>query len=300
MSKNVLVELSEAMAEAVENTGKATVMVNARRRMPASGILYASDLILTADHVVEREEDIKIVFGDNTEKSASLAGRDPGSDLAVLKVNGSAGSVAAMTKTPGRVGQIVLALGRPTNEGIQASLGTISAVGGPVRTGRGAILEQYIRTDSIPYPGFSGGPLVAADGSVVGINTSGLGHGASLTIPAALAWKIGESLASHGHIRRGYLGVRSQTVEIPEAARSSLKSQQETGLLIVGIEKDSPSSKGGLMVGDILTSVNGTPVLHHDELFAILTGEIVGRSTPIEVLRGGAKAVVNVVIGERK
>jgi len=300
MSKNVLVELSEAMAEAVENAGKATVMVNARRRMPASGILYASDLILTADHVVEREEDIKIVFGDNTEKSASLAGRDPGSDLAVLKVNGSAGIVAAMTKTPGRVGQIVLALGRPTNEGIQASLGTISAVGGPVRTGRGAILEQYIRTDSIPYPGFSGGPLVAADGSVVGINTSGLGHGASLTIPAALAWKIGETLASHGHIRRGYLGIRSQTVEIPESARSSLKSQQETGLLIVGIEKDSPSSKGGLMVGDILTSVNGTPVLHHDELFAILTGEIVGRSTPIEVLRGGTKAVVNVVIGERK
>ena len=300
MSKNVLVELSEAMAEAVENAGKATVMVNARRRMPASGILYASDLILTADHVVEREEDIKIVFGDNTEKSASLAGRDPGSDLAVLKVNGSAGIVAAMTKTPGRVGQIVLALGRPTNEGIQASLGTISAVGGPVRTGRGAILEQYIRTDSIPYPGFSGGPLVAADGSVVGINTSGLGHGASLTIPAALAWKIGETLASHGHIRRGYLGIRSQTVEIPESARSSLKSQQETGLLIVGIEKDSPSSKGGLMVGDILTSVYGTPVLHHDELFAILTGEIVGRSTPIEVLRGGTKAVVNVVIGERK
>ena len=300
MSKNVLVELSDAMADAVENAGKATVTVNARRRMPASGILYASDLILTADHVVEREEDIKIVFGDTTEKSASLAGRDPGSDLAVLKVNGSAGSVAVMTKTPGRVGQIVLALGRPTTEGIQASLGTISAVGGPVRTGRGAILEQYIRTDSIPYPGFSGGPLVAADGSVVGINTSGLGHGASLTIPSGLAWKIGESLASHGHIRRGYLGIRSQTVEIPEAARTSLTSHQETGLLIVGLEKDSPSSKGGLMVGDILTSVNGTPVLHHDELFAILTGEIVGKSTPIEILRGGTKVIVNVVIGERK
>jgi S1-C subfamily serine protease len=300
MSKNVLVELSEAMAEAVDTAGKSTVMVNARRRMPASGILYANDLVLTADHIVEREEDIKIVLGDGSEKSATLGGRDPGSDLAVLKVNGSTGSVAVMTKTPGRVGQIVLALGRPTTEGIQASLGTISAVGGPVRTGRGAILEQYLRTDSIPYPGFSGGPLVAADGSVVGINTSGLGHGASLTIPAALAWKIGDSLASHGHIRRGYLGIRSQTVEIPEASRSSLKSQQETGLLVVGIEKDSPASKGGLMVGDILTSVNGTPVLHHDELFAMLTGEIVGRSTPIEVLRGGAKTAVNLVIGERK
>jgi S1-C subfamily serine protease len=299
MSKNILVELSDALAEAAEKAGKATVLVNARRRMPASGIVFASDLVLTADHVVERDEDIRIVLADNIELSASVAGRDPGSDLAVLKMVRAAGVVAEPTKSPARIGQLVLSLGRPSMEGIQASLGTVSALGGPVRTGRGGMLEQYIRTDGIPYPGFSGGPLVAADGTILGINTSGLAHGAALTIPAAIAWKVADTLAKHGHIRRGYLGIRSQTVEIPSAAQKALKREQGTGLLVVGVEEDSPAAKGGLMVGDILAAVSGTPVLHHDELFALLTGEVVGKPAPVEVLRGGQPQIVNIVIGER-
>ncbi len=196
------------------------------------------------------------------------------------------------------MGQLVLALGRPTTNGIEASLGTVSAVNGPVRTGRG-MLEKYIRTDTISYPGFSGGPLVAADGTVVGINTSGLSQGAALTIPADLAWKIADTLEKHGHIKRGYLGIRSQTVEIPAYAQKSLKGEQATGLLVVGLEKDSPAAKGGLMVGDILTGIAGQTVEHHDELFARLNGDVVGKSTPIDVLRGGDLKTVNVVIGER-
>jgi len=299
MSKNMLVELSDAMADAAESAGKATVLVNARRRLPASGIQFASDLVLTADHVVERDEDIKVILADNTELSARVAGRDAGSDLVVLKLEQAGGSIAEPAKTLARIGQLVLALGRPSNEGIQASLGTVSAVGGPVRTGRGAMLEQYIRTDSIPYPGFSGGPLVAADGSVLGVNTSGLAHGAALTIPASIAWKVGDTLAKHGHLRRGYLGIRSQTVEIASAPQKSLKREQATGLLVVGIEDDSPAAKGGLMVGDILVGLKGTPVMHHDELFALLTGDVVGKATPIEILRGGQSQTVDVTIGER-
>ncbi len=299
MSKNILVELSDATADAAEKAGKATVLVNARRRMPASGILYADDLVLTAEHVVEREEGIKIMLSDQSELSASLAGRDPGSDLAVLKLERGAGLAAEVNKTQARIGQLVLALGRPTPEGIQASLGTVSALGGPVRTGRGAMLEQYIRTDSIPYPGFSGGPLVAADGSILGMNTSGLAHGAALTIPAGIAWRVADALAKHGHIRRGYLGVRSQTVDIPADSQKSLKREQATGLLIVGVEQNSPAANSGLMVGDILTSVSGNPVLHHDELFARLTGDIVGKATPVEILRGGQVRIINVTVGER-
>ncbi|RPJ23124.1 MAG: serine protease, partial [Chloroflexi bacterium] len=166
MSQNVLVELSDALADAAEKAGKATVLVNARRRMPASGIAYAADLILTADHILEREEDIKVILADGTEVSAKVAGRDAGSDLAVLKLERAAASVADVTKSPARLGQIALVLGRPSRDGIEASLGTVSALGGPIRTGRGGMLERYIRTDSISYPGFSGGPLVAADGTV--------------------------------------------------------------------------------------------------------------------------------------
>ncbi|HEU4745952.1 MAG TPA: trypsin-like peptidase domain-containing protein [Anaerolineales bacterium] len=299
MSQNVLVELSDALADAAEKAGKATVMVNARRRMPASGIAYASDLILTADHVVEREEGIQVTLSDGAEISARVAGRDPGSDLAVLKLERSAGAVAESTKTPARLGQIALALGRPSPDGIEASLGTVSAIGGPVRTGRGGMLERYLRTDSISYPGFSGGPLVAADGTILGLNTSGLGNGAAITVPADIAWRIADTLAKHGRIKRGYLGIRSQTVDIPEASQKALQRAQAAGLLVVGIENGSPAAKGGLIIGDILVGVAGEPVLHHDELFARLNGEVVGKSTPIDILRGGQPQTLNVLIGEK-
>lgn len=299
MSQNVLVELSDALADAAEKAGKATVLVNARRRMPASGIVYTPDLVLTADHIVEREDDIRVSLADGTEISAKLAGRDAGSDLAVLRLERAVGNVAELTKTPARLGQIALVLGRPTPDGIEASLGTVSAIGGPIRTGRGGMLERYIRTDSISYPGFSGGPLVAADGTVLGINTSGLTNGAAITIPADIALKIADALVKDGRIRRGYLGIRSQPVEIPDAGQKSLKREQATGLLIVGVENNSPASKGGLMVGDILVAVAGAPVLHHDELFARLNGEVAGKSTPIEVLRGGQPQSLNVPVGER-
>lgn len=301
MSQNVLVELSDALADAVEKAGKATVLVNARRRTPASGIVYASDLILTADHVVEREDEIKVFLADGAEASARVAGRDVGSDLAVLKLERPVGAdaVAEATKSPARLGQIALALGRPSPEGIEASLGTVSAIGGPIRTGRGGMLERYLRPDSISYPGFSGGPLVAADGTVLGLNTSGLANGAAITVPADIAWQIADTLIQHGRIKRGYLGIRSQTVDIPEASQKALQREQVTGLLIVGVEHGSPAAQGGLMVGDILMGVAGEPVLHHDELFTRLNGDVVGKPTPVELLRGGRPQTLNVVIGEK-
>jgi S1-C subfamily serine protease len=299
MSKNVLIELSDALADAAEKTGKATVMVNARRRMPASGIAYAPDLVLTADHVIERDEDITVTLADGTEIPAKVAGRDPGSDLAVLKLERASAEVAEPTKSPARLGQIALVLGRPSRDGIEASLGTVSAIGGPVRTSRGGMLERYIRTDSISYPGFSGGPLVAADGTVLGLNTSGLGRGTAVTIPADIAWQVADTLVKHGRIKRGYLGIRSQTAEISAASQKALQRDQETGLLIVSVEKDSPASKGGLIVGDILVAVAGTPVLHHDELFSRLNREVAGKSTQVEILRGGQPQALNIVIGER-
>jgi S1-C subfamily serine protease len=295
----MLIELSDALADAAEKAGKATVLVNARRRMPASGIAYASDLILTADHIVEREDDIKVMLADGTDVPAKVAGRDAGSDLAVLKLERAAVTAAEVTQSPARLGQIALVLGRPSAEGIEASLGTVSAIGGPIRTGRGGMLDRYIRTDSISYPGFSGGPLVAADGTVLGVNTSGLTNGTAITIPADIAWNIADALLKYGRIKRGYLGIRSQTVEISSASRQALTRDQATGLLIVGVENDSPASRGGFIVGDILVAVAGIPVLHHDELFTRLDGDVAGKSTSIEILRGGQPQTLNVQVGER-
>ncbi len=296
---NPLVALSDAMAEAVAKAGASTLLVNARRRMPASGIAYASNLVLTADHVVEREDDVRILLPDGVQVTASLAGRDSSSDLALLRLNSSNLLPAEAAPQPARVGQIALALGRPSDEGIQASLGVVSAVGGPVRTGGGGLLEQYIRTDTIPYPGFSGGPLVDSAGRVLGLNTSGLAHGLSLTIPVALAWQIASALDKHGHVRRGYLGVRSQPVAIPAAQRQALGRSQEVGLLLVGIEDNSPASRGSLLVGDILVGLAGEPIEDPDTLVSRLTGDIVGQPTPVEILRAGQPLTITVTIGER-
>ena len=299
MSKTVLVDLSDALADAAERAGQSTVLVNARRRMPASGIVFAPDLALTAEHVIEREEDLSVITADGMEIKAKLAGRDAGTDLAVLKLEHAVNTAAEMTKSPARLGQIALALARPSRDGIEASMGTVSAIGGPVRTQRGGMLDRYIRTDSISYPGFSGGPLVAADGTILGLNTSGLSDGAAITIPADIAWKIADTLARHGQIKRGYLGIRSQTVDVPSASQDALKRKQGTGLLVISVEDHSPASKGGLIVGDILMAVAGNPVLHHDELFTRLNSDVVGKSTPIEILRGGQPQTLNIMIGER-
>ncbi len=299
-NSNALIDLSNAMADAVARAGAYTVMVNARRRYPASGIVTAANLVLTADHVVEREEDITVLLADGSEVPATVAGRDSGSDLAVLRL--SQGSATPAEQVPGepRVGQLAIAVGRPSPEGIQASLGIISSIGGPVRTGHGGLLERYLATDAIPYPGFSGGPLIDAAGRVLGLNTSGLARGTSLAIPASLAWEMATTLAQHGRVQRGYLGIRSQPVDLPGMSQQALNRQQSQGLLIVGIEGDSPAEKGGMIVGDILVGIAGQPVTDPDELLGRLNGSVVGKPTPIEVLRGGQPLVLTVTVGERK
>ena len=297
---NPLNALSDAMVAAVEKAGAATLMVNARRRMPASGVAYAPDLILTADHILERDEDIRVGLPDGSQVPATLAGRDPGSDLALLRLENALAARAEPVPQPARVGQLVLALGRPSPQGIQASLGVVSAIDGPLRTGRGSLLEQYLRTDAIPYPGFSGGPLVDASGRVAGINTSGLARGVSLAIPAGLAWSLAGILVQHGYIKRGFLGVRSQPVAISSAQQQALGREQASGLLLVGVETESPAEAGGLLIGDIIVAIAGNRVTDPDELAASLTGSVVGKPTPVEVVRGGKPATITVTIGERK
>jgi S1-C subfamily serine protease len=297
---NALQAFSEAMADAVAKAGAATVLVNARQRIPASGIVFAPDLVMTANHVVEVDEGITVMLEDGSEIEASVAGRDPTTDLALLRLARPVPVVAEPVAHEGRVGQLVLALGRPSPNGIEASLGVVSAVGGPVRTRRGPLLERYLRTDTIPYPGFSGGPLIDAAGHVVGMNTSGLAHGMALTIPAGLVWQMAEALSQHGRVKRGFLGVRSQAVELSEEVQNALGRSQSTGVLIVGVEKESPASAGGLIVGDILVGLAGTSLSDPDELVSRLSGSIVGSPAQVEILRGGQRKTLSVVIGERK
>src|SRR5215216_4912985 len=296
---NTLQEFSNDLSSAVEKGGASTVVVDARKRYPASGIAYADDLVLTADHVVTREENIKVLLPDGKSVNATIAGRDPGSDLALLRL---AEKVLTPAKTPDsiKVGQLVLALGRPNSAGMQASWGIVTAISGPTRTFRGGMLDEYIQTETTPYPGFSGGPLVNTEGEVLGLNTSGLTRGSSLTIPVKGAWRVADALTKHGTVKRGYLGVRTQPVDVSDAARQALQREQSHGLLVLWLEEGGPAEKAGLLVGDIVVAVSGQPVGDADDLFAALGGDTVGKAVAVEVLRGGRPETVTVTVGERK
>lgn len=296
---NPLTEFSNNLTAAVEKGGTSTILVDGRRRYPASGIAYAQDLVLTADHVVTREENIRVLLPDGKNLDATLAGRDPGSDLALLRLAEKA-LTPAQTSDSIKVGQLVIALGRPNEKGVQASAGIVTSINGPARTHRGGLLDEFVRTETTPYPGFSGGPLINTEGEVLGLNTSGLTRGSSLTIPVKAAWRIADSLARHGSVKRGYLGVRTQPVDIPETARKSLKGEQKRGLLVLWLEENGPAQSGGLFVGDTITAVGGQPVGDPEDLFSALNSETVGKPTSVDLLRGGKPETVTVTVGERK
>jgi len=285
------------MADAVEKTGPSVVQVNGRRRRPASGVVYADRKVLTASHVVEREEDLSIVTHEGRTLEARFVGRDPANDLAVLEAADLGETVAEPAAGGVRVGQISLAVARPNREGIRASFGVVSSVGGPLRTGRGTRLERYVQTDATPYPGFSGGPLINAEGDVLGITTLGFAQGVALAVPADVAWNVAGTLAERGSVKRGYLGILSQPVRLPAAQRMGLEAGG--GLLVVGVDEDSPAGKGGVLVGDILVSLDATIVADTEELLALLTGDKVGREVPVGVVRGGEQKTLRVTVGER-
>jgi S1-C subfamily serine protease len=290
---------ANGFADAVEAAAVSTVMVLARRRMPSTGIVYAADLVITANHAVEREDDVKIGLADGRSVDATLAGRDPARDIALLRLKEGVLTPAQTAKNPPRIGQLVLALGRPDENGVQASLGVISATGGPVHTGHGGLLEKYYRTDTMPFPGFSGGPLVAANGTILGMNTSGLAMETLIAVPVEILWPAAAALAAHGHIRRPYLGIRSQTVSLAPAQQEALNRKQDNGLLLVGIEDNSPAASSGLIVGDVIVGIGQQPIDNHEDLQVRLNAEGVGKASPIEILRGGKPTVIQVTLGER-
>lgn len=295
---SLLRTLSDQMADAVDTVTPALVHVNGRSGQGASGVVYADDIILTADHVLERENDITIETADGRTLSAQFVGRDQATDLAVLRVPDLGVTPATFTQETARVGQLVLAVGRTANDGPMASTGIVSTIGGPLRTQRGETIERYIRTDAIPYPGFSGGPLIDVQGQVLGVLTTGIANGVPLAIPMNITSTIADTLIKHGTIKRGYLGISSQLVELPASQRGG--KTQEHGLLIVNVEKDSPAQRGGILLGDILLSLDGHVIHDSEDLHVVLTGERVGKAIPVEVIRGNTLQTLSVTVGERK
>lgn len=295
----VLANFSNALATTVEQVGASVVRVEGRRRLPASGIIWSADgVIVTAHHVVQQDENISVGLPNGSTVAASLVGRDPTTDLAVLRVQATTLPVPLWAELDQvRVGHLVLALGRP-GQTVQATLGIVSALSEQSwRTPVGGQLDRYLQTDVVMYPGFSGGSLVSATGAVVGLNSSALVRGVSLTIPAATLRHVVETLLTHGRVRRGYLGVSTQPVRLPASLAQQLG--QETGLLLVSVEPGSPAEQAGLVLGDTLVALANTPIRHHDDLLAQLSPDRVGTTVSLRLVRGGQVIELNVPVGER-
>jgi S1-C subfamily serine protease len=274
--------------------------VNAGRYVSSSGIGYESDFALTASHVVEQDEDILIIDANGRKAQARVAGRDQRRDLVLLQVEEKILEVAELSKVDAKVGQLVLAIGRPGVEGIQASMGIVTTIGGPIKTWQGGMLERFLKTDATLTRGFSGGPLVDTEGRLLGINALKLDSGFSLTIPIKLAWQVAAQLAERGSIKQGYLGVRSQIVSLSAEAQKELGRDQDTGLLLLHIEIGSPAAQSGLIVSDLIVGFRKKPVTSSDELLTMLGSDVVGKEVPVEVLRGGETKVITVKVGELK
>ncbi|MBK8020489.1 MAG: trypsin-like peptidase domain-containing protein [Chloroflexi bacterium] len=294
---SILQDLSNDLAAAVQTASASIVRVEARRRLAATGIVWSADgLIITSNHGVERDDSIRVGLPNGETVEATLVGRDPTTDIAVLRTSASLTAPTWVESDGIKVGHLVLALGRPEAD-VQATLGVVSAVSGEWRTMAGGRVDVYLQTDVVMYPGFSGGPLISSGGQILGMNSSSLARGVSLTLPAATLKRVAAALSTHGRVRRGYLGVSAQPVRLPAALAGQLS--QETGLLLAAVEPDSPAKKGGLLLGDTLYSMAGQPIRQMDDLMAVLSGDRVGQTVPASVVRGGQAMDVQVTIGDR-
>jgi S1-C subfamily serine protease len=291
--------LSDAVAAAVENASRGVVRIEARRRFSASGIVWSADgVIVTADHVIKREDKILVGLPNGETVAATLVGRDASTDVAVLKVqDANLTPLAFAESNTARVGDLVLAVARP-GQNVQATLGIISAHGSKKwRSPIGGLFDHYLQADVSIYPGFSGGPLLSATGHAWGLNSSALLRHANVTIPISTLRRVAGELLTYGRIRRGYLGIGAQPVYLPQPLQQLL--EQETGMMLISVEADSPAEKAGLLLGDIIVSVNGQAIRNFDKLLSFLSGDRIGEQMLIRLVRSGQLQELKVLVGER-
>lgn len=296
---SAMLALSNDLAAAVERAGSAVVAVNGRQRIPSSGVYWRSGVVVTADHAVRRDDEITVTLPDSRTVPATLAGRDSSTDLAVLKLPGVELPAAEIGDASLlKVGHLVLAVGRSGESGLSASMGVISALGGAWRSWYGGQIDQFVRLDLTLYPGFSGGPLVDAQGRIVGINTSGPRR-MVLAIPASTVNRVVDQLLEKGRIARGYLGLGMQPVRLPDNLKRTLSLPSVGGVIVVNVETNGPADQAGVLIGDVLVALDGTPVSDTGDVLAMLSSDRVGKTVSVHVIRGGTSIELTITVGER-
>ncbi len=293
-----LVEFSNDLANAVESAGNSVIAVLDGGRDGVSGTIWREGLAITAEHTIRTCEEVRVILPSGKQTKATVAGRDPGTDIAVLKLEGACAADSRRDDVPSRVGDIVLCVGRRGTEGLAVTHGILSAIGGPWRTWQGARVDRWLRLDLNPFTGFSGGPIVNAGGEVLGIATSGPRRSV-VTIPTATVNRVVDQLLLRGNVTRGYLGIGVQPVALPASTRQAVGIQAERGLLVVTVAPGSAAEKSQIMLGDIVISVDGAPVGHIRDLQPALDPENVGKPVVLELVRGGKLVRETATIGEK-
>jgi S1-C subfamily serine protease len=292
-----LTQLSDTLAAAVEAAAPTVVRVEARRRMPASGISWGEGLVVTADHVVEDEEGAQVGLADGSTRAVTAVLRDEATDVAVLRLDGTGPVTPPAVEAAGlAVGHLLLGLARPGRT-VRASLGVVSALGDGWRTPAGGRLDRYVETDLAPRAGFSGGPVVDAAGRLVGMSTSGLMRRANLVVPVSTLRRVTTELLERGRVQRGYLGVSTAPVRLPGPVATQVG--QPTALLVLGVQEGSPADRAGVLLGDVVLSLHGERVLGMRELVERLAALGVGDRSRLGVLRGGEPRELEVEVGVR-
>lgn len=293
----MLTEFSNQLADAVAAAAPSVVQMQGRRWRTASGVVYASGVVVTTIKALGREEGLRVRGGEGDAIDAELAAWDPATGLAVLKASGlTTGRPIAVAKQPARVGHLAIALARSWSNNLTASAGIVSIIGGPLRTGRRQSIDQVFRTTAPMHDGFAGGAFIDTTGALIGITTASTIRGLGVVIPADIAWKTARGLLEHGRVKTGYIGIAGQRVDLSESQRVEGRNE---ALLVIAVTADGPAAKAGIMVGDVIVSFDGQPITSPDDLLDVLTGDRIGKSAAVGILRGGTAQTIAVTVGER-
>lgn len=285
-TSNILAELSSRLSAAVEQTAQHVVAIHARRRIPSSGVVWRDGIIVSASHTVRRDGEVRVRLPSGDDIVANVAGRDATTDLVVLRTDTKLTPAPRADTSASAVGSIVLAIGRP-GRNVTASFGIVSAEMEGWRTGSGARIDRLLRLDLAVYDGFSGGPLVAGSGGVIGINNSAFARGGASALPASVVDTVVEELLANGHIRRPFIGVGVHPVSLGSALVKRQNLTNDVALLVVSIADGEAADAAGILLGDLLIAVDGRALTRPSDLVDALSSVGEGGSMRATVLRGG-------------
>ena len=292
---------SSAVIRAVEMVGPAVVKIEVKGG-GGSGVLFTPDgLILTNCHVVERTGDLSVVMPDGRSARADVVGQDADTDLAVVRIEASAGAPLPWATLGDsravRVGQMAIAIGNPYGFNHSVTAGVVSALGRSLRARSGRLMDDIIQTDASLNPGNSGGPLVTSRGEVIGINTAMIlpAQGLCFAIASNTARFVASALIRDGRIRRSYIGVAGQSVPIPRAVARSNQLAVSSGVFVTSVEPKSPAASAGLRDGDVILAFAGEVVTGIDDLHRRLTGDRIGVPATLTILRSAERRQLTIV-----